>query len=154
MVVVGTVLNGVLAATFCVPLALIVSADLRERRIPNVWVLILGLGGLLQMAALPTFFDWLPPGPERLGCASLVLLGGFGLELLWRSLHHGSHGVGLGDIKLVAALALWLGWGAIPMVGLACVGALALELPRRHAVFAFGPYIAAASVVCLVVGAL
>lgn len=154
MVAAGTVLTGVLAATFCVPLSLIVAADLRERRIPNLWVLVLGLGGLLQMLVFTSVFDWLPSGLERLGCAVLVLLGGLGLELIWRRLHQGAHGVGLGDIKLASALALWLGWGVIPMVGFACAGALALELPRKRTTFAFGPYIAAASVVCLVVGAL
>lgn len=139
---------------FCVPLAIAVMCDLRERRIPNGCTAVLALGGLLQMlgaALVPEApLDCLPPTPERLVCALTCVGGGTAVEMLWRSRHENRHGMGFGDIKLLGAVALWIGLLVWVALALACVLAVLCEVPRGRRVFAFGPYIAVASVVCLV----
>ena len=155
---VRTVCACVLAASFFVPLAVAVVVDLRDRRIPNGCVWLIALGGLLQWGlcavdpAAP--FSWLAPGIERLLCCLGCLGVGVAAEMLWRRRHAGAHGMGMGDIKLLAAVALWIGSAVFVAVGAACLLALAVETPRGCRTFAFGPYIAVASVVCLVVAVL
>ncbi|AOB32824.1 hypothetical protein AKI39_21905 [Bordetella sp. H567] len=83
--------------------------------------------------------------------------------LFLRGLHHaflwvtGREGMGYGDFKLLAALGAWLGLAALPMVLLAAslagvVVGLALILARRvgrHQPQPFGPYLALAGIVGL-----
>jgi leader peptidase (prepilin peptidase) / N-methyltransferase len=72
----------------------------------------------------------------------------------------GKEGMGYGDFKLLAALGAWLGWQMLlpVIIGAAGVGAvvgiLAIVLRRReHGVpMAFGPYLAAAGWLMLVIG--
>jgi leader peptidase (prepilin peptidase)/N-methyltransferase len=63
----------------------------------------------------------------------------------------GRHGLGLGDIKLVAALGAWVGAPAlIAVVALAAAGSLVVGLVRRRTLTergAFGPYLALAGCV-------
>lgn len=96
----------------------------------------------------------LPAAGERLACAAICVVGGVGGELLWRKRHGNRHGMGMGDIKLLGAVALWIGFLVWVALAAACMLALVCEAPRGRRAFAFGPYIAAASVVCLVVGCL
>lgn len=144
-------------ASFTLPCLIAVLFDIRSRRIPNACVVALASGALLQMlldalGALPADLVLAPYG-ERLAWSAAVAAGGFGLEVAWRHLHGGAHGMGFGDIKLFSAMALWLGAGVLWAVLLACLLALAVELPRKSRAFAFGPYIVAASAVCLVMPA-
>ena len=90
---------------------------------------------------------------ERLFCAAAALAVGYGFELAWRRARGGAHGMGFGDIKLLAAVSLWLGPAILWVVFLSCLLALAVELPRGRRAFAFGPYIVAASAFCLLIPA-
>lgn len=158
MAPIGTAFTCVLMGAFCVPLAIAVVCDLCERRIPNGCTAVIALGGLLQMLGVVLMPEaplaGLPPAGERLGCAAICVVGGVGSELLWRKRHENRHGMGMGDIKLLGAVALWIGFLVWAALAAACMLALVCEAPRGHRAFAFGPYIAVASVVCLVVGCL
>jgi prepilin peptidase CpaA len=87
-----------LLGLFVVPVALAMGWDAVAYRIPNwtVGVLVAGfpLAGLLAPEGLP----WL----EHLGAAALVFAVGVGLFML--------RFAGGGDIKLLTAVALWVGW--------------------------------------------
>jgi leader peptidase (prepilin peptidase)/N-methyltransferase len=69
----------------------------------------------------------------------------------------GKEGMGHGDFKLLAALGAWLGWQLLPAVVLlsSLVGAvvgISLMVFRKHGrevPIPFGPYLAAAGVLCL-----
>lgn len=72
----------------------------------------------------------------------------------------GKEGMGYGDFKLLAALGAWLGWQMLPQIIIlaslcgAMVG-LMLILLRRHAMsrpLPFGPYLAAAGWLALILG--
>lgn len=73
----------------------------------------------------------------------------------------GKEGMGHGDFKLLAALGAWLGWQLLPAVILlsSVVGAVvgvSLMVFRKHGrevPIPFGPYLAAAGVLCLWFGA-
>lgn len=78
-----------------------------------------------------------------LAAALLVLFCGAALELAWRRIH-GASGMGLGDIKYIAAGATLLGPGIfVPLAAAALVGAL-VTLVQKKKRFAFGPYLSAA----------
>ena len=78
-----------------------------------------------------------------LAAALLVLFCGAALELAWRRIH-GASGMGLGDIKYIAAWATLLGPGIfVPLAAAALVGAL-VTLVQKKKRFAFGPYLSAA----------
>ncbi|WP_010628785.1 A24 family peptidase, partial [Halomonas sp. KM-1] len=72
----------------------------------------------------------------------------------------GKEGMGYGDFKLLAALGAWLGWQYLPMVLILSAGmgaivgiALQLALPRlRGMPMPFGPYLASAGMIALLVG--
>lgn len=126
--------------------------DLRERRIPNGASLVMACGGLMvQGAAFLTdspLIGLVDP-VQGLAVAALVLVCGVAGELAWRALHGGAHGMGFGDVKLLAACAVWLGPWTLAAVMLACICALVVELPRGRKSFPFGPYIVFASGACL-----
>lgn len=134
--------------------------DARDRRIPNALVLVLALSALVQMGTQAPFGGaagasvlafWLGPAGARLAWAAGVIVVAGGAELVARNLRGGRHSLGLGDVKLLAAEALWLGEGVLFALALACVSAALVEgLLRRRRAFAFGPYIALASGACLV----
>jgi len=73
----------------------------------------------------------------------------------------GKEGMGHGDFKLLAALGAWLGWELLPAVILlsSVVGAvvgislIALRNHGREVPIPFGPYLAAAGLLCLWFGA-
>jgi len=129
--------------------------DVRVRRIPNPAVALLLTGALVHAAFASCGFEvplaWLPPAGERLLSSAMILVLGLLCEALWRASHSGAHGMGMGDVKLFAAAAAWLGLFVLWAVLAACLLALAVEVPRRRSTFAFGPYIALAFVACLLV---
>lgn len=118
-----------------------VAVDLRARRLPNLLNGAIALtGGLLAAMA----------GTARLleGLAAAAVIAG--VLLLLRSIRGASGrdpGLGLGDVKLLAALALWLGTASPAVLALAASIGLAAVLVRRprESGVAFGPYIAAAA---------
>ena len=70
----------------------------------------------------------------------------------------GKEGMGYGDFKLLAALGAWLGWQMLPLIVLlsSVVGAVhrhqarRVQGPRPHVPLAFGPYLAIAGAIALV----
>lgn len=139
-----------------VPLLLVVGVvDARTGRIPNVanaGIAVLGMASaFLQASALL---------PERL--VDATILGA--LLLLLRHLYaklRGHAGLGLGDVKFLAAATIWTGLGTMPMVVLAASGtalvAIALMRLAGRKVGArtrlrFGPYLAGALFLMLLAG--
>ncbi len=65
---------------------------------------------------------------------------------LWLERRHAKPMLGLGDIKLVAALALWLAWRTPAMIAVAAILGLAVVLvQKRKGAIPFGPMIAVAA---------
>lgn len=137
----GVVLVGVLVTASLV--------DLHERIIPNEVVLFALLAGAV-LQYVPPVESWLYP--------LWGLLFGFGLLFLLAVVYRG--GMGMGDVKLAAAIGLFLGWpGTVPGLLIAFVfgglTSIALLLTRRvgrkdH--IPFGPFLAAGAIVQLLYG--
>lgn len=90
------------------PLAVLITYfDFRERRIPNLLVLIL-LGAGIFLVLFQGASPW-----RSLG--GMLGLGGGAFLLRWiYQAFQGKEGLGMGDIKLLAALGWWLDLGEIP----------------------------------------
>ena len=130
-----------------VPCALI---DLERRIIPNritgpAAILALALGLALDTGGEPSRLLW------------AAIAGGF---LLIASLINPA-GMGMGDVKLLGVMGLFLGRPVIVALMLALIGSVltGLVIARRHGIRAarktglpFGPYLAAAGVVAAIVG--
>jgi leader peptidase (prepilin peptidase)/N-methyltransferase len=115
--------------------------DIKTHRLPNFLTLCVASCGVV-LASLK--------GPDALwvGLASAVLTFVL-LEALRRGFLHwrGAAGLGLGDVKLVAALALWLGPATPWAIVLAAFGGLAAVAlrPLANNRLAFGPFLASAA---------
>jgi len=114
--------------------------DLRVRRLPDALTAVVAVGGALLAAGR---------GLPMLALGALVAVLATCVLLAIRALSRrriGDPGLGLGDVKLIGALALWLGPATPLMVGLAAglgLAAAALDRsgePRRP----FGPALALA----------
>lgn len=72
----------------------------------------------------------------------------------------GKEGIGYGDFKLLAALGAWMGWMMLPLIVLlssavgATVGLLMIALKRHHrdSPIPFGPFLATAGLLALLIG--
>lgn len=130
--------------------------DARTRTIPNRLV-----GALAALALLQMLLDdvlgvaccsFLATPLERVlwcvGTFSALLLG----ELAWRRMQDGSHGMGLGDVKLLAAFALWFAGGVVVVLLSACLLAVGWSAVRRRRTFPFGPFLSVCA--CLVLALL
>jgi prepilin signal peptidase PulO-like enzyme (type II secretory pathway) len=133
---------------FVVMLAVVTVTDLRERLIPNR-VLIAALATGLPLLALAD------PGalPGRLGAA----LAGGGVSLVIALARPGAFG--LGDVKLIATIGLFLGEPVVDAILVALLGGalLGLVLFARHGRAAakltipFGPFLALGGLLALLV---
>lgn len=121
--------------------------DARSRRIPNACCALVALCGVaLQVARAQSRVA--PVLGEPLACvwlAAAVLVTGVCLELAYRRLS-GYSGLGMGDIKYVAAWAVSLGWLVAPALVVACLLGAAWGLATRQRTFAFGPWLSLAFV--------
>lgn len=134
--------------------------DARDRKIPNKWsglLAVLGVGFQLLRAlgdrwGLPWEHAIAAHEPSPAAClayAVAVIVCGVAVELVYRQ-HTGKAGMGLGDVKYLAAWTLVLGPVAIACFAVACLlGALA-ALARHERDFALGPWISACCVTWLV----
>jgi leader peptidase (prepilin peptidase) / N-methyltransferase len=72
----------------------------------------------------------------------------------------GKEGIGYGDFKLLAALGAWMGWTMLPLIVLlssvvgATVGLLMIAIKRHHrdSPIPFGPFLATAGLLALLIG--
>jgi leader peptidase (prepilin peptidase)/N-methyltransferase len=147
----ATLADAVLRAVLVVLLVPCALIDLERRVIPN---LITGPGCLVAIVIGLA----LDPGGEPRRLLWAALAGGF---LLAAALARPS-GMGMGDVKLVAMMGLFLGRPAVVALMVALLGSVgaALVLARRHGVAAarttglpFGPYLAVGGVVAALAGA-
>ncbi len=143
---------------FLIALAFI---DIDTQLLPDNLTLPLLWLGMLVALLLPHLQDARLPVDLR----SAVLGAIAGYLSLWLVYHlfrllTGKEGMGYGDFKLLAALGAWLGWQMLLPIVIAAagVGAItgiaAIVLRRREAgiPMAFGPYLAAAGWLMLIVG--
>lgn len=89
-------------------------------------------------------------GPAALmaGAATAIITGALLLSLRWfRARRDADPGLGLGDVKLIGGLSLWLGLATPWMVVVAaCLGLMAMTVLRpSHGRLAFGPCLAASA---------
>jgi len=142
---------------WCAAIAALVAMafiDLDTQYLPDDITLPLLWGGLLVSA-----LGWTLPLPTALwgvvaGYVPLWLVAK-GFQVL-----RGKEGMGLGDLKLLAALGAWLGWQAIlPVILMASIVGLLVNVPlallRRESGqrYPFGPFLAAGGLVVMFVGA-
>ena len=138
----------------CLILLALAIIDLRTQLLPDALTLPLLWAGLLYHLLFQ---------PYMLSAAVIGAMAGY--LVLWSvywlfKLATGKEGMGYGDFKLLAALGAWLGWQALPLVLLLSAGAgalvgIALQLtqPRlRGAPMPFGPFLASAGILALLVG--
>ncbi len=145
---------GVCFAALCLAyvaaLAAIALKDARSRIVPNVAVIALAVLGAAIVVLAPSV-PWargLPTLASSLPCALVLLVVALLFELGWRFLHGGSHGMGMGDIKLCAAAAVTLGAWVVPCLAAACVLAGTVNLLRHTDRFAFAPWLCPVFAVC------
>ena len=122
--------------------ALLASAviDARTRILPDLLTLVVGIAGF--SLALLHGFERVFLGVCAALLSTLILLGLRRAFLIWRR----DPGLGLGDVKLFAALSLWLGLAAPWMlVGAAALGLSTIAIRgTSDGKIAFGPMIAIA----------
>jgi leader peptidase (prepilin peptidase) / N-methyltransferase len=139
-----------LLAFACLALAWI---DFRRGIIPDWLNLLVALAGLAQAWLLDGWGAALVAGLEGLIIGVVV----FVLRWLYFRIRK-HHGLGLGDVKLLAASAVWVGMAGIPLQLLvasitALMVALALHVTSRsmtrHTALPFGPFLALGLLVTL-----
>ena len=150
----GASWQGLFVYGACLALLALAVIDLRTQLLPDAMTLPLLWAGLLYQLLFQ---------PLMLPSAVIGAMAGY--LALWSvywlfKLVTGKEGMGYGDFKLLAALGAWLGWQYLPMVLILSAGvgaivgiALQLALPRlRGAPMPFGPYLASAGMIALLVG--
>lgn len=129
--------------------------DLRHMIIPDVIS--------LPMIALTPLVAWVHPDLDVMSAVLGVLAGGLSLYaiawLYW--LLRREVGMGLGDVKLLAAIGGWLGYQAIiptiffgSMLG-AFAGLLAIVISRKlslRSAIPFGPFLALGAIIHMIIG--
>ena len=127
--------------------------DFRHGIIPDWLNLSVALAGLAQAWLLDGWGSALAAACDGLIIGAVV----FALRWLYFRLR-GHHGLGLGDVKLLAASAVWIGVRGVPMQLLvgsitALIAALALHITgrtmTRQTALPFGPFLALGLLVTL-----
>ena len=130
--------QAILAGSLCLLLLVAALIDVKTLRLPDG--LTAGIAGVGLVLAL---ID----GKLVSGLIAAIAAGGLLYALRWwLERRHARPMLGLGDVKLVAAMALWLGIRTPAMLALAAVLGLAVIVIRKsRAPLPFGPMIAVAS---------
>lgn len=128
----------ILEGIVCTSLLMLAEADIREHEIPLLWTCIIAGMGVIRLATDYTqWYSYL---------IGAVVVSGVMLAVYFKS--NGSM-VGGGDIKLMAAVGLFLGWKLMAVATLAtCIYALTVYPICKYAThtkpeIVFGPYVAA-----------
>lgn len=128
--------------TVAVMAELIVAAviDARSRTFPN--------GLALCLAATCAVCSYVLGGANRLvfvgACALAVCIPLMGLELLWRRTHEGRTGLGMGDVKFLAAFMLVWPLGAVLSFSAGLVLLAVAGICTRRPSFPLLPFVVAA----------
>lgn len=135
---------GVLMAAMAAALLAASVVDVRRLKLPD------NLTAIVAVCAAGMAWG---RGPEAMieGVVAAVVTVGLLVGLRWVFAQSGGDpGLGLGDVKLIAALALWLGALTAWMVAAAALMGLALMVVRRprRAKLAFGPMLAISGWAC------
>ena len=138
------------AATFiallCAASALLAVIDLRRGIIPNWLNLAIAVAGLARAVLLEGFAAALAAGSEGVAVGAIVWL----LRKLYFMVRK-FEGLGLGDVKLLAASGVWIGIAGVPvqllvasLTALAAAGVLQLSgrAMTRQTSLPFGPFLA------------
>ncbi|UYO74365.1 A24 family peptidase [Halomonas qinghailakensis] len=150
----GATLSAAFIYGACLTLLALAVIDFRTYLLPDILTLPLLWAGLVYQLL---FQPLLLSGAVMGAIAGYLVLWSF----YWLfKLVTGKEGMGYGDFKLLAALGAWLGWGMLPLLLIlsagvgAIVGLVAQALsPRlRGQPLPFGPFLALAGWVCLLVG--
>lgn len=136
----------VLGLVLCTVLMAVTLTDLEHRLIPNVIVLVGAVAGLGIVLAF---------GLDELGERGIAIAAAGGTLFLIAMLY--PRGLGMGDVKLVAMMAIYLGRSIAPalLVGFATGAAVGVALIARHGPAArkhavpFGPFLALGGVIGL-----
>lgn len=143
--------------------------DAQKRIIPN-WacLCVAAIGIVLQLirltpavspsiytalAVLPLTYHVSTSLPSALSCLVLalaLLFVGTQLELLVRKIR-GESGMGLGDVKYIAAWACVIGWYVLPALAIACLFGAVSALCVHERTFALGPWLSLAFVAVLLI---
>jgi len=182
-VLIGTnLVQAIFLSAFLYLLMLLSFIDYDTKRLPNSLVAVLGVFGLtaivlalipgststlvqstslVKTAALTASAQRAPLGPIAEGALGLLFTAGPAtlIALLYRALRHKS-GFGMGDIKLLVVIGLFLGrFGGLVLPVAAILGLIALigaKLGNRRVSLSmkipFGPFIALATLVILMFG--
>jgi leader peptidase (prepilin peptidase)/N-methyltransferase len=150
----GATLNALFIYVACLTLLALAVIDLRTYLLPDVLTLpLLWAGFVYQLLFQPLLLS------------SSVIGAMAGYLVLWSfywmfKLITGKEGMGFGDFKLLAALGAWVGWSLLPLLLLLSAGigaivglaAQALSPRLRGQPLPFGPFLALAGWICLLVG--
>jgi leader peptidase (prepilin peptidase)/N-methyltransferase len=171
----GLTVDALKWATFSALLVVLTITDLRERILPDVVNFFgLGVGLLFSFFTKPTdgtalwianrLFDFPPPQPV-VSFADAVLGAAVGSGLLWVVAEgyfrlRGREGMGLGDVKMMAAVGVFLGLKRTLMTILAgsllgsVIGILLISLSKkdRHYELPFGTFLGAGALLVLFFG--
>ncbi len=138
-----------LGLIFCALLVTITITDLEQRIIPNA-ILAAGAVAAVVIAAATD--------PSSLSERAIAALGGGAFMLAFALAY--PRGMGMGDVKLVAVMGLFLGRALIPALAVAVLAGAVVGLvtmlrygpeARKHAI-PFGPFLALGGVVGLLAG--
>lgn len=155
---------GIVAAGLCVVLSYLAVFDARTRRLPDAVVgplvvagAVLALVSEVWDAPLAPVVEHSATGPLLASATGLLL--GAGLPLVVdvvATAWGGRRGLGGGDIKLLAAIGLFTGPPVLIVIFVASLAGVAVQLltpgrTSRASTFAFGPYLALATVATVVV---
>lgn len=131
--------------------------DARERKIPNRWLIYsLLCRGILFLAEAICF-----PALLKENIIFILVGGMISGAIFFIAYVLSKHAIGMGDVKLFAVLGLYLGIGTTYMVmlvslTLSAVYGIILVLRKKKSIkdeIAFGPFIAAGTLIVLLIGA-
>ncbi|CAH1044505.1 prepilin peptidase [Halomonas sp. TD01] len=150
----GATLSAVFIYGACLTLLALAVIDFRTYLLPDILTLpLLWVGLAYQLLFQPLLLP------------SAVIGAMAGYLVLWSfywvfKLITGKEGMGFGDFKLLAALGAWVGWSMLPLLLILSAGigaivgltAQALSPRLRGQPLPFGPFLALAGWICLLVG--